>query len=696
MTQNALTGDNLLPQFDILDIGQIEPTINRLVADLEKHLSELETNIEPTWDGSIERLTQMREPLNFAWDLVNHMMSVQDSPELRKAHEAAQPTVVALNLRLSQSEPIYRTLKDLRSGPQWKTLDEGRRRVVEEKILDAELRGVGLEGKQKARFQDIEKELAELSTKFENNLLDATKAFSMTLTQKDEVEGLPETLLGMTAQSAALAESESTSQPARTLDPQAGPWRITLDGPIYAGFMQHARRQDLREKLYRANIEKASAKELDNQPIVLRILKLRREMSALLGYKTYAEVSLARKMAADVPAVGQLLDELRGVALPRSRSELADLTTFAREQSGETNLDLKHWDVAFWAERRSEQLFGYTDEELRPYFALPRVLAGLFEITNRMFGVSFKSADGETTVWDPSVQFFKVLDADGDHIAYFYLDPYSRPQNKRGGAWMNFIRSRHVQEDGSVQLPVVWLICNQSPPVGDQPSLMSFEEVNTLFHEFGHGLQHMLTKVDFPEASGVNNIEWDAVELASTFMQNWCYHKATILGLAKHFETGDPLPDELFEKIRAARTYLSGSTVARQVYLSEVDMELHHEFDPNSGESPVERSKKVALRNIPMQPLPEDRAICGFAHIFAGSYAAGYYSYAWAAVLAADAFAVFEEEGTDDAAKINKVGRRFADTFMALGGTRHPMDVFKDFRGRAPTTEPLLKQLGLK
>jgi len=401
---------------------------------------------------------------------------------------------------------------------------------------------------------------------------------------------------------------------------------------------------------------------------------------------------LASKMAPGVAAVDKLLAELRDAALPRARGELEELTAYAREKSGDPELALALWDVPFWAERLREERYAYSDEELRPYFSLPEVLQGLFATAKRLFEVEVRPDDGAVSVWDPSVRYFRVVDATGRDVASFYLDPYSRPANKRGGAWMDVALSRRRREDGTLRLPVAYLVCNMTTPVGDKPSLMTFREVETIFHEFGHGLQHMLTTVDYAGAAGINNVEWDAVELPSQFMENWCYTEDTMKALARHYVTGEPLPKALFDKIVAARNYRAGSATLRQVYFATLDLALHRE----APVLPVlELQRRVAEKNTALAPLAEDRFLCSFSHIFAGGYAAGYYSYKWAEVLSADAFAAFRESGLDDARAMLATGRRFRRTVLAQGGSRHPMEVFREFRGREPSTRPLLEQTGL-
>jgi oligopeptidase A len=673
-----------VPRFDQLATEHVEPAILGLVAQLDADLTELERSVSPTWASTVESLVRITEPLYFAWGVVGHLMAVKNSPALRKAHETVQKDVVRVMMRVAQSEPVYRALSALRQGAEWEKLDVAQQRIVAAGIRDAELSGVALGGAAKERFEAIELELAELSTKFSNNVLDATKAFELVLTRREDVEGLPPTLLAATAQG------------------PDGPWRITLDAPIFGPFMEHSTRRELRELLYRAFVTRASSGPTDNLPTLERILALRGERSKVLGYDSYAEVSLASKMAPSVDAVNTLLGELRAAALPRAKKEHDELTAYAREKSKNTDLSLSLWDVAFWAERLREERYAYSDEELRPYFSLPRVLEGLFATARRLFEVEIREADGEVPVWDPNVRFFRVTDLAGRELAAFYLDPYSRPENKRGGAWMDGALGRKRRADGSVRLPVAYLVCNMTPPVGDKgggpaapgarPSLMTFREVETLFHEFGHGLQHMLTTVDYVWASGINNVEWDAVELPSQFMENWCYTPETMATLARHFQTGEALPSSLFEKIVAARTYRAGSMTLRQVYFATLDLALHN---GPLAESVLDLQRRVAVGNTVVPPLAEDRFLCAFSHIFAGGYAAGYYSYKWAEVLSADAFFAFKEAGLGDSRAVLDTGRRFRRTVLSLGGSVHPMKVFADFRGREPSTRPLLELTGL-
>jgi len=692
ITNNPLLIGKGLPPFDAIKSEQVEPAFAELLIKLEAELAQLEANVQPNWSGLVEPLDRLNDPLRWSWGVVGHLMGVKNSPELRQAYENTQPKVVQFWNKLSQSKPLYEAFKALRQSDDWDKLQPAQQRIVESSIRDAELSGVGLEGEQKERFNAIELELAELGTRFSNHVLDATKTFSLTLTTKEEIDGLPPSLLSLAAQAARAEGAENAN-------PENGPWRITLDFPSYVPFMQHSTRRDLREQLYRAFISRASSGELNNYPLIERILELRKEQSGILGFNSYAELSLARKMAPNVKAIEALLEELRLPSYDAAIKDLADLKAFAASKNASEANDLKPWDISFWSERQREEKFAFNAEELRPYFPLPQVLDGLFTLAKRLFGVTITAADGTAPVWHEDVRYFQVADETEKPIAYFYLDPYSRPAEKRGGAWMDecIVRAR-IMEAGTetTRLPVAYLVCNQTPPVDGKPSLMTFMEVETLFHEFGHGLQHLLTKVDYPGAAGINNIEWDAVELPSQFMENWCYDRNTLFNMAKHYETSEPLPEHYYQKLLAARNYMSGSGTLRQIHFSLLDIELHDRYQPGGTETVTDVRSRLAKTTTVIPPLPEDAFLCAFNHIFAGGYAAGYYSYKWAEVLSADAFSAFEEAGLENEPAITETGTRFRETVLALGGSQHPMEVFKAFRGREPNTEALLRHSGLK
>lgn len=469
--------------------------------------------------------------------------------------------------------------------------------------------------------------------------------------------------------------------------------------------MQHVKDRGVREKVYKAYVTRASefTPKLDNIPLISEILSLKLELTKLLGFSNYAEQSLHSKMAPSVESVAELSNLIKDKALPAAYKELDEITAYARANGGDeystANLEkLMPWDVTFWSERLKESKFELKEEELRPYFALPNVLQGMFDLVDRLFDISVKQADpDEVQVWHPDVSFYKVFDnASGDHIASFYLDPYSRPADKRGGAWMDVCLGKTSAVEGR-DIPVAYLTCNGTPPAEGKPSLMTFREVETLFHEFGHGLQHMLTRASVGDVAGINGVEWDAVELPSQFMENWCYDKPTVYGFAKHYETGEPLPESLFEKLKQQKTYGAGMMAMRQLYFGMLDMELHANYDPSTSEESVfDVQKRIAGIYSPYNlPLDDDRFLCAFNHIFAGGYSAGYYSYKWAEVMSADAFGAFEDVGLDNEEKVREVGKRFRDTVLSLGGAVEPMEVFKKFRGREPSPEALLRHNGL-
>jgi oligopeptidase A len=689
--ENPLLRGSGLPPFGEIKPEHIVPAMTELLERLDNELETLEANVQASWTGLVEPLEKLTEPLYWTWGIVSHLMGVQNSPELREAYETVQPLVIQFMTKLGQSQPIYNAFKALENSDNWASLESAQQRIVESAIRDAELSGVGLHGKPRDRFNGIQMELAELSTKFSNHVLDATKAFSLKLTNKEEVDGLPPSLLSLAAQAARAAGEENAT-------PENGPWVITLDFPSYGPFLQYSTRRDLREKVYKAFINRAASGDLDNNPLIEKILGSRLELANLLGFENYAELSLASKMAPNVQAIEKLLEELRAVSYDAAVKDLQDLKDFAASKNAAEASELKHWDTSYWSERQREEKFAFTAEELRPYFPLPQVLDGLFGLVKRIFGITVTSADGRAPIWHEDIRYFQIADETGTPIAYFYLDPYSRPAQKRGGAWMDTCINRgKITEDGvtKTRLPVAYLVCNQTPPIDGKPSLMTFYEVETLFHEFGHGLHHMLTKVDYPSAAGINNVEWDAVELPSQFMENWCYDRPTLMGMAKHYDTGETLPEHYYQKLLAAKNYMTGSGMLRQLHFSSVDLELHYRYRPGNTETVTDVRHRIAKTTTVMPPLPEDAFLCAFGHIFAGGYAAGYYSYKWAEVLSADAFAAFEESGLDNEEAVKTTGKRYRDTVLALGGSKHPMEVFKSFRGREPSTKALLKHNGL-
>ncbi|XP_050292078.1 probable cytosolic oligopeptidase A [Quercus robur] len=687
---NPLLQDFDFPPFDVVEAKHVRPGIRALLKKLEDDLLELERTVDPSWPRLVEPLEKIVDRLTVVWGIVNHLKAVKDSPELRAAIEEVQPEKVKFLLRLGQSKPLYNAFKAIQESPDWNTLSDARKRIVESQIKEAILNGVSLEDDKRDQFNKIEQELERLSQKFDENVLDATKKFEKLITDKKEIEGLPATALGMAAQAAVSKGHENATA-------ENGPWVITLDAPSYIAVMQHARNRSLREEVYCAYVTRASSGDLDNTSIIDQTLKLRLEKANLLNYKNYAEVSMATKMAT-VEKAKELLEKLRSASWNAAVQDMDDIKVFSKNQGAQEADDLSHWDISFWSERLRESKFDINEEELRPFFSLPKVMDGLFDLAKTLFGIDIEQADGLAPVWNNDVRFYRVKDSSGNPIAYFYFDPYTRSSEKRGGAWMDEVvgRSRVLSRDGSsARLPVAHMVCNQTPPVGSKPSLMTFREVETVFHEFGHALQHMLTKQDEGLVSGIRGIEWDAVELPSQFMENWCYHRDTLMSIAKHYETGESLPEEVYLKLLAARTFRAGSLSLRQIRFASVDLELHTKYVPGGSESIYDVDRRVSEKTQVIPPLPEDRFLCSFSHIFAGGYAAGYFSYKWAEVLSADAFSAFEDAGLDDNKAVKETGHRFRETILALGGGKAPEEVFVEFRGREPSPEALLRHNGL-
>jgi oligopeptidase A len=692
MSVNPLLYEKGLPSFDKIKAEHIVPAVTAVLASANAKFDELEGRLShppfvPSWDSLMGPLDEIDHEVFRVWSPVGHLMGVMNSDDLRKAYETMQPGVVTFGLKTSQSRKIYDALMKIKAGSEWNKLSRPRQRIIERNILSMKLSGVGLDGQNKERYNEIAQELAALKTKFSNNGLDSTKSWSMTLIVREEMDGLPSHVFASSSQehNRATKRLEST--------PEKGPWRFTQDAPSYLPFMEFSKRRELREKMYRARIAIASTGEFDNSPIIEKILKLKYEQSKLLGFSTFAEQSLAMKMAGSVAAVDKLLEELLTASWESGKKEHSELEIFAANHGFSEKL--LEWDIPFYAERLKEERYQYSEDELRPYFPIPKVLDGMFALVRKIFGVRVESADGKAPVWHPDVRYFTVFDETTKQpIAGFYLDPFARPGLKRAGAWMDDCINRR-RSGSSLELPVAHLICNGTPPVGGKPGLMGFDEVHTLFHEFGHGLQHMLTVIDDAGASGINGVEWDAVELASQFMENWLYHAPVLRSISGHVDNNAPLPDEYIEKILAARNYRSASIMLRQLHLGLTDMELHHRYSVGGSETPHEVFNRIAKRTSVLPPRPENRFLCAFGHIFAGGYSAGYYSYKWAEVLSADAFAAFEESGLDKEQSLKETGLRYRQTILALGGGEHPMEVFKKFRGREPSTKALLRHSGL-
>ena len=717
LSEPLLQGQGL-PPFEAISAQQVDQAIPALLAQLHSELDALEAHLvqrlngasaraggssepEPLrWSELMDPLHHLGERLRWSWGVVSHLNGVCNTPELREAHQRQQSAVVAFGSRAGQSQAIYGALRQLQlqheraAEGQSGWLDDTQLRILSAELRDMELRGVGLSGEAQEAFNAATTELAQLASDFGNHLLDATNGWTLRLSDPADVVGLPASLLELLAQAARQAAQQDGDE---TATAEAGPWLMGLDMPRVVPFLKYSERRDLRETVYRAQVARAASGELDNRPLVERILALRLEQARRLGYANWAEVSLASKMAGSVAEVEQLLEELRAAAYPVAQQELDALRACAAAQGAPEAAELKPWDVGFWAEKLRQQSFELDSEALRPFFPLEQVLQGLFALCQRLFDIRIVATEpGEAPSWHADVRYFRVLDgASGSPLAAFYLDPFSRPGSKRGGAWMDECLGRGTTLAGEPVLPVAYLICNQSPPLGNTPSLMTFDEVETLFHEFGHGLQHMLTTVERPQAAGINNVEWDAVELPSQFMENWCYDRATLMGMARHWQTGEPLPEAEYQKLLAARTFMGGSATLRQVHFALTDLRLHSVWTPDGGQSPEQLRRHLALSTTVLEPIPEDAFLCSFSHIFAGGYSAGYYSYKWAEVLSADAFSAFEEVGLDVEADVVATGRRFRDTVLSLGGSRSPAEIFEAFRGRPPSSEALIRHSGL-
>ncbi|MBF0443088.1 MAG: M3 family metallopeptidase [Oligoflexales bacterium] len=623
------------------------------------------------------------------WGTTNHLLSVKNSKELRDAYNSVQGEIVSFALMLSQSKTVFDHLISIKNGDEWKKLSGGQQRAIDLRIRSAKLSGMELEGADRERFNEISRELSKLATDFSNNVLDSIKSFSMIIENVDDMAGLPPHYRSMASE--AYNRLKPKEAPAGNAD--SGPWAVTLDGPSYLTFMESSQKRELRKKLYEAHITKASSGEYDNTENIYKILSLRKEMAALLDFGSYAEYSLASKMAEKVSAVDKFSEDLRNASHEFGMEEQKELEDYAKKNGLADKF--QNWDTSFFAERLREHRFLFTDEQIKPYFPLPSVLSGLFGLIEKLFNVKVVCKTDEINRWHEDVQYYEVHDSTSNKIAAFFLDPFSRPENKKQGAWMDNCISRGVFK-GTLKTPVAYLVINAPPPLKDGPSLLNFRDVETLFHEFGHGLQHMLSTINHLDISGINGIEWDAVELPSQFMENWCYHEPTLMSLTCHFQTGEKLPQELFKKIKDAKNFRSASQMLRQLHLGLIDMELHHRYKGKNTESIFEVNDRIARATVPLPPLKSDRFLCSFTHIFAGGYAAGYYSYKWAEVLSADAFSAFEEAGFDDENKIIEIGKRFRDTVLSLGGSMHPREIFIKFRGREPSIDALLRHNGIK
>jgi oligopeptidase A len=676
-----------LPAFDRILPEHAEPAIDALLAESRATLAaRLADPAAPTWDNFAEPLEALGDRLARMWSAISHLWGVCNSEAWRAAYNACLPKVMAYGLELAQSEPLYRAYEALSQHADFADESRARRKAVSDALRDFRLAGVALAPAPKERFRQCALRLSELQAKFEEHVLDATQAWTLHVT--DEAR-----LAGMTVSGKAQAAERARAR-------QLEGWLLTLDFPSYDAVLTYADDRALRAQLYEAYATRASdqgphAGRHDNTPLIAEILALRHEQAGLLGFRSFADYSLATKMAESPAEVERFLLELAGRARARARAELDELRAYAAKLGGPA--ELQPWDVAYYAEKLKQDALGLSDDELRPFFPAPQVIGGLLALAERLYGVRFAPAPG-LAVWHPDVTTYALQDAQGHTFAHFYLDAYAR-ENKRGGAWMDECRIRRRSAE-QLQQPAAFLTCNFAPPLPGQPALLTHEEVLTLFHEFGHGLQHLLTRVDVAAVAGIHGVEWDAVELPSQLMENWCYDRDTLRSFARHWQTGAPLPDELLGRLQASRVFHSGLATVRQLEFALFDLRLHRDYASAHGSRPAgaegaqfmfETLARVREEVSVLTPPAWHRFPHSFSHVFAGGYAAGYYSYKWAEVLSADVFSAFQEEGLANPA----VAHRFRDTVLAQGGSRPAMELFVEFRGRKPRLEPLLKQHGL-
>jgi oligopeptidase A len=668
-----------LPPFSRIRPEHIAPAMRQVLDQNREALKVVlkKAGDDPDWEQLVEPLEEMEDRLSRVWSPVRHLHAVRDSEELRKVYEQALAWLTEYSTELAQNGDLYHAVKKLYEGPRGESLNPAQRKLLSDMLVHFRLGGVGLPPEKKARYARIQQELSQLATRFEQNLLDATQAWSKHVTAAEQLSGLPESSLNMLQQAAQEEDKDG--------------WLLTLQMPSYIAVITYADDRELRREIYEAYSTRASCQgpfgaKWDNTGIIEQILQLRHEQAKLLGFTNYAERSLATKMAETPQEVMGFLNDLALKARPVAEREFRELQEFAAPQLDGDRLQA--WDMAYYSEKLREQRFQLSQQALKPWFPAEQVISGMFEIVKRLYGIEIVKAQG-ADVWHPEVSFYEIRDAAGELRGRFYLDPYAR-RNKRGGAWMDECTNR-FRRKRELQVPVAYLVCNLSPPARDRPALLTHEEVITLFHEFGHGLHHMLTLVDYPSVAGINGVEWDAVELPSQFMENWCWEKPALDLVSGHYESGEPLPAEWTEQLRQSRNFQAAMQLMRQLEFSLFDFRLHLEYDPENAINPQTLIEEVRERIAVVKPPPYNRFQNGFSHIFAGGYAAGYYSYKWAEVLSADAFSRFEENGIFDSGS----GRDFMQNILERGGSEKAMDLFIRFRGRKPRIESLLKHNGI-
>lgn len=676
---NPLLSFTDLPPFSEIKPEHVKPAVEQVIAECRAKIDQvLEGNTEPTWENVVAPIEQVDDRLSRIWSPVSHMNSVVNSDELRDAYESCLPLLSEYGTWVGQHKGLFEAYKAIKASEAFDGLAQAQKKTITDSLRDFELSGIGLPADEQHRYGEISKRMSELGSKFSNNVLDATMGWSKHVTDEADLAGMPESALAAAKAAAEAKELEG--------------YLLTLDIPSYLPVMTYCDNQELRKELYEAYVTRASdrgpkAGEWDNTEIINEQLKLRYEISRMLGFNTYSEKSLATKMAENPSQVLGFLNDLASKAKPQGEREVEELRQFAKAEFGVEALNL--WDIAYYSEKQKQHLFQISDEELRPYFPEAKAVSGLFEVLNRVFGMSVKEREGVDT-WHESVRFFDIFDADNNLRGSFYLDLYAR-EHKRGGAWMDECRVRRINESGELQTPVAYLTCNFNRPVGDKPALFTHDEVVTLFHEFGHGIHHMLTQVDTGAVSGINGVPWDAVELPSQFLENWCWEEEALAFISGHFETGEALPKEMLEKMLAAKNFQSAMFILRQLEFGLFDFTLHTEFDPEVGPRVLETLAEVKSKVAVLPSLEWNRFSHSFSHIFAGGYSAGYYSYLWAEVLSSDAFSRFEEEGIFN----TETGKSFLNNILEMGGSEEPMELFKRFRGREPQIDALLRHSGI-
>ena len=677
---NPLLTPFTLPPFSAIQPEHVVPAVEQALAACRETVEKVVAQGAPySWENLCQPLAEVDDHLGRIFSPVSHLNSVKNSPELRQAYEQTLPLLSEYSTWVGQHEGLYQAYRNLKEGDNYAQLSLEQKKAVDNALRDFELSGIGLPKEKQQRYGEIAARLSELGSTYSNNVLDATMGWSKLITDESALAGMPESALA-----AAKAQAEAKGQ--------AG-WLLTLDIPSYLPVMTYCDNQALREEMYRAYATRASdqgphAGKWDNGPIMAEELALRHELAQLLGFDSYAHKSLATKMAQSPSQVIDFLNDLAQRARPQAEKELERLRAFAKQQHGID--ELQPWDITYYGEKQKQHLYAISDEQLRPYFPEERAVNGLFEVVKRIYGISAQERK-DVDVWHPDVRFFDLFDESGELRGSFYLDLYAR-ENKRGGAWMDDCVGMMRKADGSLQKPVAYLTCNFNRPVNGKPALFTHDEVTTLFHEFGHGLHHMLTRVDVPGVSGISGVPWDAVELPSQFMENWCWEPEALAFISGHYETGEPLPQELLDKMLAAKNYQAALFILRQLEFGLFDFRLHTEFDPAKGAQILDTLAEVK-KQVAVVPSPSwGRFPHAFSHIFAGGYAAGYYSYLWADVLAADAYSRFEEEGIFN----RETGQSFLDNILTRGGSEEPMELFKRFRGREPQLDAMLEHYGIQ